>query len=199
MNMENATQDLFEIQYEYGFLQRSVAGGITKYPDVAITELVANAHDAGASQVKILIPESEGNLLVIEDNGVGMTAADFSSRWMKLSYNRIAHQGKYVEFPPEFKHIKRIAYGRNGVGRHGLLCFSDNYIVETWRDGECNKFSLTASDAENPLSVMSVEKSIKPGHGTRLSVAVERNFNSPNVVYEDLSQRFFQWMISEYM
>lgn len=38
-----------------------------------------------------------------------------------------------VEFPSGHTARQRKAYGRNGVGHHGLLCFGDEYRVETWR------------------------------------------------------------------
>ena len=43
-------------------------------------------------------------------------------------------QGKKVEFPPGVEGT-RFAYGRNGVGRHGLLCFNCEYKVITKRSG----------------------------------------------------------------
>lgn len=36
-----------------------------------------------------------------------------------------------------------MAYGRNGVGRHGLLCFNDEYIVKTTKAGQ--QITLTIS------------------------------------------------------
>lgn len=64
-----------------------------------------------------------------------MSNEEFRSRWMTLNYNRQKRQGKEVLFPPDVDQTKRIAYGRNGVGRHGMLCFSDSYTVETWKNG----------------------------------------------------------------
>lgn len=66
---------------------------ITKIPDVALTELVANAWDAGAMNVDIRIPESDENLLIsVTDDGSGMTKEEFAKRWVTLNYNRIIHQ-----------------------------------------------------------------------------------------------------------
>jgi DNA mismatch repair ATPase MutL len=85
--MVEGNRDLFEVQYEQGYLNRSTPGGITKVPDIALTELIANAHDAGATSVKIQIPSEKGQALTIEDNGIGMTAKHFKNRWMTLSYD----------------------------------------------------------------------------------------------------------------
>jgi hypothetical protein len=62
--------------------------------------------------------------LIIEDDGSGMTPEQFHQKWMTLGYDRVRHQGKWAEFPPDRADWKRPAYGRNGVGRHGMLCFS---------------------------------------------------------------------------
>jgi hypothetical protein len=188
--MNELTEDLFEVQYEADYLKRSIAGGITKYTDVALTELIANAHDAGATKVNITLPNEIGQLLVIEDNGTGMSAEHFKSRWLKLSYNRLNNQGEWVNFPPDLSHIKRKAYGRNGVGRHGLLCFGGEYTVETWRDDEFNRF-LVSSTGDKPLKVLDHKYGGRKGHGTRLEVRIEKGLQSIDVIHEMLSQRFF--------
>ena len=84
--------------FEEDYLIRTL-GDIVRLPDVALTELVANAWDAGASRVDITIPSDRDEMLVISDNGIGLTTEQFHSRWMKLSYNRIKHQGEKVVFP----------------------------------------------------------------------------------------------------
>ena len=48
--------DLFHTRYEENYLRREL-GVVVNDPIVALTELVANAHDAGASKVNIIVPE----------------------------------------------------------------------------------------------------------------------------------------------
>ncbi|HET7733944.1 MAG TPA: ATP-binding protein [Paludibacter sp.] len=74
--------------FEDDYLIRTL-GNLGSQPEVALTELVANAWDAGATQVDIFIPDEIGQMLTIEDNGAGLTKDEFYSRWMKLSYNRL--------------------------------------------------------------------------------------------------------------
>ena len=73
------SQDLFETTYEKDFLRRDL-GAIVHRSDMALTELVANAYDAGASKVDIVVPDSFGRTMVIEDDGVGMTEQHFRER-----------------------------------------------------------------------------------------------------------------------
>ena len=120
---------LYPSLFEEDYITRSL-GPIVNDPDIALTELVANAWDAGASHVRIAIPEEYDQTLYIEDDGTGMTEDEFQNRWMKLRYNRLKDQGKNVIFP-EGVVGKRTAFGRNGVGRHGLFCFANKYKVIT--------------------------------------------------------------------
>src|ERR1700691_5366525 len=86
--------------FEEDYLLRTL-GRIAHDPEVALTELVANAWDAGASLVDIVIPTEKHNTLTIADDGHGMTSPQFKDRWMTLGYDRVRHQGQNVEFPAE--------------------------------------------------------------------------------------------------
>ena len=175
--------------FEEDYLVRTL-GSITHAPDVALTELVANAWDAGASRVNIYIPDERGGELVVEDDGCGMTAAEFNKRWMTLGYNRAKHQGEKAEFPPERADWRRWAYGRNGVGRHGMLCFDDHYIVETWKTGSGGRFTISTANAEDPFVVQKEEPFNSTGHGTRLKVQVMHHLPQVEKIREVLSGRF---------
>lgn len=72
---------------------------ITSNNDVALTEFIANAWDAGAHNVEITIPDCEGEQISVEDDGIGMSDEEFRGRWMTLNYDRIKRQGKEVSFP----------------------------------------------------------------------------------------------------
>ena len=60
--------------FEDDYLIRTL-GPLGYSPHVAFTELVANAWDGGASTVDIRIPDAKDKLLVIEDDGTGLTHA----------------------------------------------------------------------------------------------------------------------------
>ena len=182
---DSATASLFEENY----LVRTL-GRIAQDPEVALTELVANAWDAGASVVDLTIPLTKALILTVEDDGHGMSAAQFKGRWMKLGYDRIKHQSAMVEFPPERKGWRRKAYGRNGVGRHGLLCFADQYSVETWRDGKGATFDIGTKSEENPFKIEKEGSFIKNGHGTRVAVIVQRHLPDPDALRAILAARF---------
>jgi anti-sigma regulatory factor (Ser/Thr protein kinase) len=136
--------------FEHDFLRRTL-GAIANSPEIALTELVANAWDAGASVVRIVLPEEGGDLLTIEDDGTGMSPLDFRRKWMTLGYDRIKNQGALAEFPKDRSSSPRPAYGRNGVGRHGMLCFASQYEVQTKRDGKLSTFIVETTSGKDPF------------------------------------------------
>lgn len=184
-----ATEEvLFPSLYEENYILRSL-GSIVSQPDIALTELIANAWDAGASSVNIAIPENTGQTLYIEDDGTGMSEEEFQNRWMKLRYDRLRTQGKKVVFP-DGSDKNRYAFGRNGVGRHGLFCFGNQYTVITKKDGKQMTFTVKPNIAANPFAVVERQEVTASGHGTRLEVVVTKNLPKPEKMIEILSARF---------
>lgn len=181
----NAEQMLL---FEENYLIREV-GLIAQKWDIALTELVANAWDAGAFNVKIRIPYKCNSYLEIEDDGSGMTDDEFKNRWMMLRYNRLLRQGKNAEFPPGRKEESRIAYGRNGVGRHGLLCFNDEYEVLTAKHGIGLHYTIGTSST-SPFLILDKKERQQKKEGTKLRVKVERNLPNADRLLEILSARF---------
>ena len=174
--------------FEDDYLLRTL-GSIAQSADIALTELVANAWDAGASEVRITIPDEHHEELIVADDGSGMTQEHFTTRWMKLGYNRTRHQGREADFPSTRSKWTRMAFGQNGVGRHGLLCFADEYTVETERDGESSRFTIITSSGSEPFAIKNAEFDKSTGHGTRLRTYVERNLPDPRCSLSPISTR----------
>jgi HSP90 family molecular chaperone len=151
--LKNAGKGRQGCLFEEDFLRRTL-GPVANTPDVALTELVANAWDAGAATVEITIPDDYDQLLTVGDDGTGMSSKDFRKKWMTLGYDRVRQQGLWAEFPPERSDLKRPAYGRNGIGRHGMLCFASEYQVETRRDGSSSLFTVSTATGENPFELL---------------------------------------------
>lgn len=179
---------LFPSLYEEDYILRSL-GTIVTQPDIALTELVANAWDAGATSVTIGIPHESNLVLSVEDNGVGMSEEEFRHQWMTLGYNRVKNQGRKVVFPDEIQN-SRIAFGRNGVGRHGLFCFGDEYKIITKKNGKQLTLVVKPNIGNEPFAVVDKQEEICSGHGTRLEVVVTKNLPKPEKMIEILSARF---------
>jgi hypothetical protein len=175
--------------FEDDYLLREL-GQVAHVPQVALTELVANAWDSGASRVELVLPPEIGGTLTVTDDGHGMTPAQFTKRWMTLGYDREKHQGTNVEFPPGRAARPRRAYGRNGVGRHGLLCFADDYEVQTWRDGTLSTFKVGTESGPSPFVLRNVTHRKREGTGSRLAVQVERKLPDAEEILTVLAARF---------
>ena len=180
--------------FEEDYLVRSL-GSIANDPGIALTELVANAWDAGATEVQVDIPYADGGHLRVSDDGSGMTAAQFAHRWLTLGYNRIKHQGSKTEFPPERASMNRWAFGSAGIGRHGMLCFADRYEVRTWRDGTGHSFVVAARSGPTPFvrersSRIPTSAPDSRVHGTVLVAEVKRHFPAVERMRNVLSARF---------
>ncbi len=187
---EEQEQALYPSLYEEDFILRSL-GSIVKSSDIALTELVANSWDAGASHVRIFIPEKVGETLYVDDDGIGMSESEFRNHWMKMRYNRLKEQGKNV-LSPDGSLTNRIAFGKNGVGRHGLFCFGTKYKVITQKDGVKLSLEVKANVANNPFAVTKQITEETQEHGTRLEVVVERNLPKVEDIRTILSSRFLQ-------
>src|SRR6188768_2459596 len=66
----------------------------------AINELFKNAHDAYAKHARIDFFEDEGTL-VIRDDGVGMTKADFEEKWLVLGTESKTGENRDLQFRPQ--------------------------------------------------------------------------------------------------
>ncbi|KZC53891.1 histidine kinase, partial [Yersinia pestis] len=182
-------QPLQNSLFEDDYLLREL-GQVAHVPQVALTELVANAWDAGASRVDLVLPTDIGGILTVTDDGHGMTPEQFKKRWMTLRYTREKYQGFNVEFPTGRTARPRKAYGRNGIGRHGLLCFADEYEVKTWRDGILATFVVGTGAGSSPFVCRSETEEKHIGSGTRLQVQVTRKLPDADEILTVLSARF---------
>ena len=178
-----------ELQFEEDFLYRNNKSITSRY-DIALTELIANAWDAGATKVKISIPKTTHEVLSIEDNGTGMNYEELKHRWLTLGYNRLKHQGINVEFPDDVEKRTRLAYGHNGIGRHAMFCFNNNYQLETWKNGTMIKCDISISNGKSAFKLENLETINKDGHGTKLSVYVDQNLPDIEFCKHVLSARY---------
>ena len=152
------------------------AGQIISEPRTAILELIANAYDAGATQIDIIWPTEKGEKFSVTDNGIGMTKAEFEKRWHTLCYDRAAEQGTEVIFPKSVRGVKRTAFGHSGKGRYAPFCFADSYEVVTTKGEDCIhvRVGLTATGT-TPFELQLLSEAKKKGHGTVISAVLEKH------------------------
>jgi hypothetical protein len=175
--------------YDENFLQFH-AGRIISDPAVAITELVANCWDAGADRVDITWPTAIGEEIAVEDNGSGMTLAEFERRWRTLNYNRLREQGSAVEFPLGIRDRVRGAFGRNGIGRHAMFYFASEYGVRTEKDGELTEARVERSIGPTPFKLDILHHGKGRSHGTKISAVANKVPLNPDAIGELIGSKF---------
>lgn len=185
---------LTEVLYDQRFLESHAGPQILHDPKTAIVELIANAWDAGATKVGITWPDGKGTRkFAIDDNGSGMTDAEFKHRWRMLYYNRQEEQGPKVEWPDDVadKQGERLAFGRNGIGRWSGFCFGETYVVDTCKKGLRNCYSV-ARGTDKPFEIkQKVADAKAERHGTRIEASDCRTISlSPEDARAEIGMRF---------
>ena len=135
----------------------------------AISELFKNAHDAYADHVEVDFFRSD-SLLVIRDDGIGMTLKEFESNWLVLGTDsKIAFpQGTQPHRP--LNKPERAIMGEKGIGRLAIAFLGPQVLVLTRsaRDDESDNLvmcyvhwglfeqpSLNLDDIEIPIRCIS--------------------------------------------
>lgn len=82
-------------------------------PETALAELLKNSYDADATKAFVWLDEKKGRELHIQDNGHGMTEADFLNYWMKIGTTSKLQRSTSPTY-------KRAVTGAKGVGRFAV-------------------------------------------------------------------------------
>ena len=96
----------------------------------AISELFKNAHDAYADHVEVDFFRSDA-LLVIRDDGIGMTSDEFESNWLVLGTDSkvVSSAGMESYRPPDKP--ERAVMGEKGIGRLAIAFLGPQVLVLT--------------------------------------------------------------------
>lgn len=189
--MSDFTLPLFASMPSFGpsFLERLAGKHLLNDPLPAVAELLANSWDAAADHVEILWPTEVDSTFRISDNGKGMTAQEFTSRWYALAYDRRQYQPSTVEVSGGF----RTVYGKNGVGRFAAFCLGNEYSVTTTKDGVTTSAVVRKSDASD-LPYLIDDITSQPSdlsNGTSITVLSARDRGQDvRSLVEYLSMRF---------
>ena len=86
-------------------------------------EAISNSWDADATNVNICV-DKEKNILVIQDDGKGMTDYDFQNKFLKIGYSK--RKGNIIKTDSGRPFI-----GRKGIGKLALLSCAKRITVIT--------------------------------------------------------------------
>lgn len=104
-----------------------------------LIEYITNSYDADASIVEIKIDRTK-RLIMISDDGTGMTHAELHSVFLDVGLNR----RRQLNLTPK----RRLVTGRKGFGK--LACFGlfESFIVETVKNNLFSKLEITTGENE---------------------------------------------------
>lgn len=94
--------------------------------ETAVAELIKNAYDADATDVKIVFSNTDapGGTMLIEDNGLGMNREQLLNGFMRLSSNdKLLH--------PTSERYQRRRAGRKGIGRFAVQRLGEELVLTT--------------------------------------------------------------------
>jgi signal transduction histidine kinase len=96
----------------------------------AISELFKNAHDAYADRVVVDYFRSE-SLLILRDDGVGMSRQDFEERWLTIGTESKLGQSGLAPPPVDPNKPQRTILGEKGIGRLAIAVLGPQVLILT--------------------------------------------------------------------
>ena len=119
--------------------------GINLYSNVpaVLSEIVANAWDADASEVQVTWDRAAGRI-VIQDDGVGMTPSDINERFLNVGYRRRDGQ-------PGTTPKGRRPMGRKGIGKLSLFSIANTVRIETIKEGVKSAFQMKLDEIREQI------------------------------------------------
>jgi DNA mismatch repair protein MutL len=127
-----------------GTVNRIAAGEVVERPAAAIKELVENAMDAGATRIDIATTAGGADLLLVEDDGIGMSADD-----LQLAIERHATSKLPVaNGEDDLSHI--VTMGFRGEALPSIGAVARLSLSSRTRDGEAAEIKVDGGKVEGP-------------------------------------------------
>src|SRR5476649_2127403 len=144
-----------------GTVNRIAAGEVVERPASAIKELVENAMDAGATRIDIAASNGGADLLLVEDDGIGMSADD-----LRLAIERHATSKLPVaNGEDDLSHI--VTMGFRGEALPSIGAVARLTLTSRMADGEAAEIAVDDGAVSGPRP----EAFLARGqHGTRAEV-----------------------------
>ena len=143
--------------------------GLNLYSNTSavISEVVANAWDADATEVKISIDKQ--GIITIVDNGIGMDLMDINSKYLTVGYQKRIDSGFSLKY-------NRPVMGRKGIGKLSLFSIAHVVKVYSQKNGEKNGFEIDTNVLEEAIKTnetyypqeLSLDDINWSGDGTRI-------------------------------
>ena len=153
---------------------RELGERLVKQPEVAILELIKNSYDADAKTCTVDVVSDA--MIVVSDDGHGMTLRQFRLSWMRVGTSAKAKQAVSKKY-------NRLITGEKGIGRFAVRFLGRHLrLISVANDSKHGRTELTVEfdwrqvdkaqdigDSPVPYQLRSVDRSIPLG--TRLEIS----------------------------
>ncbi|HET7085190.1 MAG TPA: DNA mismatch repair endonuclease MutL [Rhizomicrobium sp.] len=144
-----------------GTVNRIAAGEVVERPAAAIKELVENAMDAGATRIDIAATAGGAELLLVEDDGSGMSAQDLALAIERHATSKLP----VADGEDDLSHI--VTMGFRGEALPSIGAVARLSLASRTRDGEAAEIKVDGGRIEGPRPVAFRASG---QHGTRAEV-----------------------------
>ena len=148
-------------QLSEGTVNRIAAGEVVERPAAAIKELVENAMDAGATRIDIAASNGGADLLLVEDDGIGMNAGDLTLAIQRHATSKLPMAGG----EDDLSHI--VTMGFRGEALPSIGAVSRLSIASRTKDGEAAEIRIDGGRVQGPMPAAFRGRG---QHGTRAEV-----------------------------
>jgi len=127
----------------------------TFYPNplIIFDELLSNARDAMATEVKITITDDE---IIVEDNGEGMSPEELV-KFFYISYS----EKPTAPMRQVSKTLVRQVIGKFGIGKLSLYQICEMFHIYTWKGGTASEAEFNFTQFEKKKFIDDVDLSVK--------------------------------------
>lgn len=108
------------------------------YAPAVLAELIANAHDAGATRIDVTISPGK---IVVQDDGNGMSLIDINTKYLRFGYEK-RRDTTTLLLSDGNRTIQRHVMGRKGIGKISALSIAREIEVQTVHGDERNGFII---------------------------------------------------------
>lgn len=139
----------------------------------ALAELIANAYDADATTVRVVLRDDDfSRAVIVEDDGHGMNLGDLQEKYLRIGRNR------RVEDKGQSESGRRAVAGKKGLGKLALFGIGENILLTTKRQGASENLNvgMNWSDIKNATGAeyrpdLTTSRAEVGVHGTRVELS----------------------------
>ncbi len=189
--MEGRTEKVLELSFDLNTIDHLGVKLYTTIPPM-IAELISNAWDADAHNVKVIFNEADGKSIRVVDDGCGMTFGELNDHFLRIGRNRRVDDCK------DRTDEGRPVLGKKGLGKLSMFGISKKITISTVKNGLKNTFMMDYEEIKKQVDgkyyplIMDSDLPTDEDSGTTIliqNISRKSSFNLQDIA-ESLNERF---------